>query len=184
MTELSDYSGPFDPEFGHDKFSKETLVGLLKTYCEYLIRIDGFWYLNVMDKWGIDEAFECDRRVSEKAQLIEMRLMTSALNIHGDDVKTVMKYVQSNPWQWVVDRQIVVNSNDHATVTYLTCPTLSTLEREGTGRERVLCQDLERQTFTTMAHYFNPNISVTPIKVPPRTDYSDCCCQWEYKLER
>ena len=50
----------FDPNFGHERFSKETLLKLLKTYNDYMLRIDGFWYLAVRDKWGNDEAFDTD----------------------------------------------------------------------------------------------------------------------------
>jgi len=34
-----------------------------------MLRIDGYWYLTVMNKWGNDEAFDCDIKVWEKAQL-------------------------------------------------------------------------------------------------------------------
>jgi len=182
--ELPDYSGPFDPDFSHDRFTKEMLLKLLKTYNEYMLRIDGFWYLTVMDRWGNDEAFDCDIKVWEKAILYELKVMTEALNIHGDDVATVMKYLQANPWMWIYDYEINMKSADHAIFTFRTCPTLFSLEKEGTGRERPICQELEPRLYNTMAHYFNPNIKVIGLKVPPRTDYNDVCCQWEYKLER
>ena len=70
MSELIDYSGKFDPEFSHDKFTKETLLNLVKAYSEYMRRIDGFWYLTVKDKWGNDEAIDCDLRVWEKSKAI------------------------------------------------------------------------------------------------------------------
>lgn len=183
MTDLVDYSGEFDPDFNHDKFSKETLVKLLKTYSEYMLRIDGHWYLSVMDKWGNDEAFACDVKVWDKAQLYELQAMTSLLNLRGNDVSTVMKYLQTNPWMWIVGREIDMKNDHHAIVTYRTCPTLSSLEEEGKGREKLICQELEPRGFAMVAHYFNPNISVTPLKVPPRTGYNDVCCQWEYRLD-
>ena len=183
MTELVDYGGEFDPHFNHAKLAKETLVKLLKTYSEYMLRIDGFWYLTVMDKWGNNEAFDCDVRVWEKAQLFELETMTRALNIHGNDVATVMKYLQVNPWIWIFDYEIDMRSSDHSIVTFHRCPTLLALEREGMGREERICQELEAKLWTIMAHYFNPNIRVSGIKVPPRTGYKDVCCQWEYKLD-
>ena len=39
QTSASDYAGPFNPEFSHEKYNKETLVRLLKTYGEYIFRI-------------------------------------------------------------------------------------------------------------------------------------------------
>ena len=65
MSGSADYSGPFDPGFSHDRFGRETLVKLLYTYSNYLRRIDAHWYLAVMDKWGNEEALDCDGRVWE-----------------------------------------------------------------------------------------------------------------------
>jgi hypothetical protein len=183
VTELTDYSGRFDPEFSYDKFTKETLLKLLKTYAEYMLRIDGYWYLNVMDKWGNDEAFDCDVRVWEKAQVYETKTMSSLLNIHGDDVATVMKAIQASPWMWIYDYEMDVKSNDHATLTIRTCPTLLSLEKEGSGREKLICQEMEPRIMGIIAHYFNRSIRTTPLSLPPRKGNTEICCQWEFKLE-
>lgn len=183
MSEMQDYSGPFDPEFHHSKFSKETLLRLLKVYNEYMLRVDGFWYLAIMQRWGNDAAFECDQRVWEKAQLFEMKTISQIFNIHGNDVATVMKAIQVSPWMWIYQYTIDLKNRNHAIVTYQTCPTLFALEKEGTGREALICRELEPKILGTIAHYFNPAIEVRPLRVPPRIDYKDICCQWEFKLE-
>ncbi len=184
MEELADYSGQFDPEFSHDRFTEETLLNLLKAYAEYMHRIDGFWYLIVKDKWGNDEAMDCDLRVWKKAKQYEIRTISNLLNIHGDDVVTVMKYLQVNPWNWLHDCVIDTRNNNHAIFTYLTCPTLVSLENEGKERERQQCHVACSKAFSFRASYFNPNIKVTPLKLPPRESTNDICCQWEFKLER
>lgn len=184
MMELVDYSGEFDPKFNHDKFTKQTLLKLLKAYSEYILRVDGFWYLTVMDKWGNDEAFDCDVRVWERLTRYEMKAISNLLNIRGDDVVTVMKAMQASPWVWIDDRKIEVKNNDHAMITFRTCPTLLALEKEGMGREKLICQELEPKLMGIMARYFNPNIRVTPLKLPPRKSNSEICCQWEFKLDR
>jgi hypothetical protein len=184
MSELTDYSGPFDPGFNHDKLNKQTLLQLLKTYNEYMLRIDGFWYLTVMGKWGNDEAFDCDVKVWEKAQLWEMKRISTVLNIHGNDVATFFKYLQVSPWMHIYDATIDLRNPNYGLLTINHCPSLISLEKEGTGREKLICQSMEPKIMGIMAHFFNPQISVTPLKVPPRTDYKDCCCQWEFKLER
>ena len=184
MAELVDYSGKFDPKFSHDKFTRETLLKLLKMYSEYMLRIDGFWYLTVMDKWGNEEAFDCDVRVWEKAQLYETKTISSLLNIHGDDVLTVMKAMQASPWMWIYDYEMDVKSNEHAILTIRTCPTLLSLEKEGKGREKLICQEMEPKIMGIVAHYFNPNIRVTPLKMPPRKSKDEIPCKWEFKLEK
>ena len=184
MAEFADYSGEFDPNFSHERFTKEALLKLLKTYNEYMLRIDGFWYLAVMDKWGNDEAFDTDVKVWEKAQLWEMKAISSALNIQGDDVTTLMKYMQVCPWMWIYSYDIDLKNSNHSVMTINHCPTLISLEKEGTGREKLICQEMEPKVMSIMAHFFNPEIKVTGLKLPPRTSYSDCCCQWEYTLDR
>ncbi len=59
----------------YDHFSKETLLKLLAFYGKYLLRIDGFWYLKVMEKWGNDNAFECDLKVWEALQPWEVKVL-------------------------------------------------------------------------------------------------------------
>ncbi len=182
MADLIDYSGEFDPTFRYENFSKETLMKLLEIYGKYLLRIDGFWYLTVMEKWGNDKAFDCDVKVWEILQPWEVKVISDLLNIWGKSVATVMKYFQIWPWLWVMNFDIDLKSQNHGVVTITHCPTLKSLEKEGTGRERLICQEMDPKMMGIVAHHFNPDIEVKGLKVPPRTDYSDCCCQWEFKL--
>ncbi len=184
MADLADYSGPFDPAFSHDQLGKETVLKLLQVYNEYMLRIDGFWYLAVMNKWGNQEAFDCDVRVWEKAQLWEMKTMSAVLNIRGDDVTTLFKYIQISPWMHIYRYSLDLRGPHHGVLTIHHCPTLVSLEKEGTGREKLICQGLEPKLMGIMAGFFNPRIRVVPLKVPPRKAYDDCCCQWGFRLER
>ena len=184
MTELVDYSGGFDPTFSHEKLKKETLLKLLRAYNDYLLRVDGYWYLTVMNKWGNEEAFDCDVKVWEKAQVWEMKTISSLLGIRGDDVATLFKYLQVSPWMHIYVATLDLSSPNHGLLTINHCPTLISLEKEGTGREKRICQELEPKLMGIQAGFFNPQITVTPLKVPPRTNYKDCCCQWQFKLDR
>ena len=113
-----------------------------------------------------------------------MRTISSALSVHGDDIATVMKYIQVTPWMWNYGHYIDFKNPNHAVLTMNHCPTLLSIEKEGTGREKRICHEVEPKVMGIMAHFFNPNIQAIPLKLPPRTDYSDCCCQWEFKLGR
>ncbi len=77
-----------------------------------------------------------------------------------------------------------IESPERAILTIRTCPTLAALEKEGTGREKLICQDLTTSLFTRIAHHFNPKMIVTALKVPPRKSYSNCSSQWEFRLDR
>lgn len=183
MAELADYSGEFDPDFSHDKLSKVTLLKLRETYADYMRTIDGLWYLAAKQKWGNDEAMVLDIKVWEKAMMFELKAISSALNIRGDGVDAVLKYLQCNPWFALCDYDIQRINEHHAVVTERTCPTLSALEREGQGRERLQCRQICPRIQAIRAHFFNPRIRFTQIKAPPRDPEDDVCCQWEITLD-
>ena len=183
MPEIPDYSGPFDPQWSPEKLTREALLKLVKAYSDYIYRVDATWYMTVKNRHGNDEAFACDCHIWEnKLHAYELKLMTNALNIRGDDVVAVMKFMQATPWASLDKRHIEIKNKNHAILTINDCPTLSALEKEGTGREKLICQDLTTSLFTKIARYFNPGIKVSALKVPPREGYSDCSCQWEFKL--
>jgi hypothetical protein len=181
---LNDYSGPFDPKFTHDKLERETLLAILRENSDYLRKLDGQWYVTVMQMCGNDVAFECDVRIWEKFILYDIRTTCKLLNIKGDNVATVMKVMQATPWMWIHDRTFDLKDENHAIITYRNCPTQVYIEREGSDRYKQICHVLERRLFETTAHYFNPNIKVTALKLPPREKGSRISCQWEYKLVR
>ena len=185
MAQAADYSGPFNPRWSPELLTREALLRLVKAYSDYIYKMDASWYLTVKSRLGNEEAYACDRHVWErKLQAYELKMVTGALNIRGDDVVAVMKYMQATPWASVGERQVDIESPERAILTIRTCPTLAALEKEGTGREKLICQDLTTSLFTRIAHYFNPKIMVAGLKVPPRRSYSDCSCQWEFRLDR
>jgi len=183
MKELTDYSSEFDPNIKHENFSKDLLIKLLQFYSDYIRKLDGFWYLIVKNRTGDDEAFACDTKVWEKMYAVDLEMTCNLYKIKGHDVAALLKAFQMSPWNAVYRSSIELKSLNHGVLTFTHCPTLLALEREGEGREERICQQLELQLFRMQADFFNPEIQVRALKVPPRTDYSDCCCQWEFRIE-
>ena len=181
---LRDYSGPFEPDFSHDRLDREALLAILKENSDYLRRLDGWWYVTVMQRCGNDVAFECDCQIWERFVLYDVRTTCELLNIKGDDVATVLKAMQATLWMWIHDRTFELTDDGRGIVTYRKCPTQVYIEKEGSDRYRQICHVLEQRLFDTTAHYFNPDIKVTPLVLPPREPGSDISCRWEYRLER
>ena len=180
---LEDYSGEFDPDISFEKFSKDTLVGLLKTYTKIYLAIDGFWYLSIKNRINDDEALACDMWVWERAVKYELDRLTKILKIQGNDVITFVKALQVSPWFWVYKHKLEVKSKNHAILTITDCPTLTALEKEGAGREEKICKIIEPMVFKKYAEYFNPNIEVQYLKLPPRKSKDEICCQWDFNLK-
>jgi len=184
MAELVDYSGEFEPEFNLNRFSKQTLLNLIKAYSDYLIKVDAYWYLTVMDKWGNDAAVDCDIKILKNlSKPYEIKAIDGMLNIKGNDVATMMKAIQVSPWGQAWERWIDLKNKDYATLTTPVCPTLLALEKEGRGRELSICQVCGKTNLGTQAQLFNRNIKVNPLKLPPRKSKDEIACIWEFTIE-
>jgi len=181
---LYDYSGDFDPSFDYGKLSREGLVGLLAVNSNYIRKLDGHWYLSVMNKCGDDIAYDCDIAVWDKLMRLELKIASEMMNIRGDGVSSVAKYFQVSPWFWTFDYRLDIHDDDRLIVTFVKCPTLLALEKEGSGREGKICRVMEPELFTTIAHHFNPKMQVAALQLPPRKSADDVCCKWEFKVER
>jgi hypothetical protein len=184
MAKLEDYSGEFEPGFNLDRFSKPALLKLIKAYSDYLIKVDAYWFLTVLDKWGNDAAVECDINILKNlSKPYEVKAVDAMLNIKGNDVATLMKAIQVSPWGQAWERRIDLKNKNYATLTTPVCPTLLALEKEGRGRELSICQVCGHTNLGTQAQIFNKKIKVNPLKLPPRKSKDDIACTWEFTLE-
>ena len=182
MRKLDDYSGEFLSDLKFSDFSPNTLAELLALYCKLYMALDGFWYLTVKERGSNEEALACDISTWEKVGRYEMTKITKQLNIQGNDVVAVMKAIQITPWLRQTQFRIEVKNHNNAVLTVTYCPTLDYLERESEGREKEICNIFDRKLFKDYASFFNPNIEVKYLKLPPRKSKDDICCQWEFKL--
>ena len=187
MKELQDYSGEFVPNLKWQDFSKDALIGLLTECQRALIMLDGFWHTKVAAELGIEKADAWGAEVWGKDYVRRMvpRIMKT-MNIEGNDVETYMKYLQVDPglplelWDCHVD----LKDKNNAVWTVNRCPSLLFMEKEGQGRETIVCQGMEFEAIKGYARFFNPAIKVTPLKLPPRKSQDELPhCQWEFNLE-
>ena len=182
MKKLNDYSGEFLPELEFSDFSSRTLTELLALYCKLYMALDGFWYLTVKERVGNEEALACDIQTWGRHCKYEMTKITKQLNIRGDDVVAVMKDIQITPWLRQTQFRIELKNHNNAMLTVTYCPTLDALEKEGEGREYEICHIVDRKAFKEYASFFNPDIAVKCLKLPPRKSKDEICCQWEFNL--
>jgi len=183
MNNLIDYSGKFVPTICHDTFSSKKLFEIMKFYAEYLKYVDGIWYTTMASKCGSEEALDCDKMMLRKAINFEVQTLSRLMNIEGNDVTTAMKELQLCPWVQTLDFGIELKNNNHAIFTVKACPTLSILEKQGKANDRVICLESCSRSVRMILDHFNPNITMTPVRLSPREHPDDLACQWEYKLE-
>jgi len=183
LAKLNDYSGEFLSNLELGDFSPDTLVKLLALYCKLYMALDGFWYLSAKERVGNEKALDCDIQTWERHCKYEMVKIVKLLNIQGNDVMAAMKAIQITPWLRQTEFEIEVKNHNNAILTVTHCPTLLALEREGEGRENEICNIVDRKMFKEYASFFNPDIELKCLKLPPRKSKGEICCQWEFSLK-
>ena len=177
----SDYSGPFIPGLQLGEIAPGALDRIARMYCRITRALDGHWYLAVMEKYGNEAALELDRKVWPQVCRYEMARISQLLNIKGTDVATLMKAFQLEPFFIETKFRIDLKNNHYAVLTVDSCPILAALEKENTGRESDICKVVEPEILQAYAAYFNPDIKVTCLKIPPRASQDDIACQWAFQ---
>ena len=182
MRKFRDYSGQLDPNIKLEDFSKDVLVKLIKMYGKLYLAVDGFWYLSVKEKFNNDIALACDFWVWRKQCKNEMGKITKLLNIQGKDVVSFFKAFQFSPWIWNMEYKMEVKNSNLGLLTVIQCSTLEALEKEGQGREKTFCKEVEPIMFKMYVDCFNPKIEVNYLSVPPRRNKGKVACRWQFKM--
>ncbi len=182
MGEMKDYSGDFRPDTGWESFPRELLLEALKLYGKLFLAIDGFWYLSVKDRFGDKTAIERDLWAWNKYFRYETKHITKLLNITGNDIESFFKILQFSPWSWNIKFKADLINQNHGTIRVQKCPTLEALIKEGGGREKYFCREVETKMFEMQARALNPDISVKALQIPPETIGSGVCCEWEVRI--
>jgi hypothetical protein len=187
MTELNDYRGEFQPDLKFEDLSKDALLRLVRTYAKLFNGISGVWNTVNRKRMSVEEAFELDFEVYEiLVKKFHSPLLMKAMDFSGNDVLSMLKVFQLCPDGLDVFKpEFDIKNKNHVILTFTQCPTLSYFEKHGDDRAiGALCgrNGVEERTFNAYAKYFNPDMKVTALKLPPRKGKDDICCQWEYKI--
>jgi len=185
MEELKDYSGKLRPDIKMTDFSKEALARLWESSGKLYVGLDGVWYNTVRERFGEDTARELSRLNWQRAAALEVKRHREAMNIWGEDVESFLKFLQvdiggGGIWP---DFRCEMKDARCGVLTIRRCRSLEYFERHGeTVLQKHACEVLDLEGFEQAAHYFNPNIKVVPVKLPPRKSSEDIACVWEFRL--
>jgi hypothetical protein len=116
-----------------------------------------------------------------------------ALNIVGDDIPALFKYLQFGPAFSVIyvgpppdfkpRVQFELKNKNHGIMTVTRCNSLEYFERHNdTALQKLACEEIDLPAFKWIAKRFNPTIEVEPIKLPPRKGEDEVACQWEFTV--
>jgi len=185
MADMNDYSGKFKPDMKYSDFSKEALVKLVDEFARAYVAMDGDWFQLVARK--VDQATAFDLEIEMYTKMLYpyiCKRLNNALNITGNDVEALFKTMQVMPdgGQDMMDMDWDLINGNHGILTVKVCRPLLFIEKEGKGREAIVCARLEQACFDSLSQLTNPAIKVKAIKLPPRKSKDEIACKWEFKL--
>ena len=174
---------PVESKAQLEELSKAELVDLIRLYSKLFLAVDAFWYLTVREKVDEDTATACDIRVWEKYTPYEFKRLMALRNIKGSDLEAFSTALSFSPWFANLEYRLTREGENRLTFTVLECPTLQALKREGSGRENVICRQVDPKLFQIMIQCFNPRGKATPVELPPETYGKSICCRWQFSIE-
>jgi len=186
MGELQDYSGALKPDLKMADFSKEALISLWSVTGLQYCALDGIWYNLIRERFGEELARELDAEAWRRQTPLEVRWTRQALNIWGNDVEAVMKWLQVDIGSGPVFPEFTceLKSKNVGVMTVKKCRGLDYFERHGETDLMInSCHVVDVEGFKNLARMFNPKMKCTPLKLPPRESPDDIACQWEFRLE-
>lgn len=160
---------------------QEKLLALLHDAYKNLIRVDGYWFLEVEKAAGQGKAVKADEEVWRRFGRVEAYQLKRTFGLAGDDIPTLVAALSRSPvWPFFSEYQVTQTAPDEAEFRVLRCG--SQVERVKAGLGVFPCQGVEEAYFSSFAAAINPHIKVSCLSAPPHHS-PDLWCQWHFKLE-
>jgi hypothetical protein len=129
----------------------------------------GWWQDTVREKCGEKEAIEYEKAVWEKGIPYWQTRTMKALNIQGNDVAACIKTLQMDPQLCfnIFDIEWEMRDQNHGTYTVRSCHAVRYFESiDDTTTLVHMCQ-LDWDAYRRIAQFFNPDMEVVALKLPP-----------------
>jgi hypothetical protein len=184
VIQSANYRQESNSELEFKDLPRDALVKLLKLYSNLLRSVDGLWYLGLKDRVGNEEALAYNNWLWERTiRKYLVNDIKEILQIDGTSIVDFVRVLQARPMYFGLGEEIKRKNDNEFIINVPKCPVLEALEREGEGRDAIHCRLACTMMREKQAEFFNPNIQVRALKLPPRKSRDEICCRWEYKGE-
>ena len=157
---------------------KRQLIELIKMYSRNWMTLDGLWFSNVEEKYGLDAAMDMDIRMWEIGSLIEAKRVQQLLNLQGG-LENVLRAINFMSWAASFEYEYDL-STDKAVWTCKRCPPQE--KRIQSGKGEFPCRPTFDACFNNVVRIIEPSAKVRCIFCPPGPHPDDAWCQWEFSL--
>lgn len=181
------YTGVFSPRPEAAALSKPELVRWFLGSHEYLLQCIEGWAAQIVVRQGLDEMFDIQYTLWGETVLPGVKkLKEQYLGITGNRVEDWMKDLQLDATALpgkAFDLTFEMPEPDVGIMTFNRCVAVD--QWEAMGRPDILeknCHSTCPKSMIVTTKYYDPNMKVDILAIPPRKDPGDVCCKWRFSM--
>jgi len=181
------YTGLFTPDPSTVALSKPEVVRWLLGSHEYLLQCIEAWATQITVRYGLDVMFDIQWTLWGDSVLPGVKkLKEEYLGITGNTVADWMKDLQLDATAMpgkAFDLSFEMPEPDVGIMTFNRCVAVD--QWEAMGRPDILeknCHSTCPKSMIVTTKFYNPNMKVDILAIPPRKDPGDVCCKWRFSM--
>jgi len=181
------YTGLFSPDPSTVALSKPEIVKWLLGSHEYLLQCIEAWATQITVRYGLDVMFDIQWTLWGDTVLPgTKKLKEEYLGITGNSVADWMKDLQVDATAMpgkAFDLSFEMPEPDVGIMTFNRCVAVD--QWEAMGRPDILeknCHSTCPKSMIVTTKFYNPNMKVDILAIPPRVDPGNVCCKWRFSM--
>jgi hypothetical protein len=181
------YTGLFTPPADAGALTKAQLVTWFLGSHEYLLQCIEAWATQITVRYGLDVMFDIQWTLWGETVLPRVKELKAAyLGITGDTVEAWMKDLQLDATALpgkAFDLTFEMPEPDVGIMTFNRCVAVD--QWESMGRPDILeknCHSTCPKSMIVTTKFYNPNMKVDILAIPPRKADDDVCCKWRFSM--
>jgi len=119
--------------------------------------------------------------VWEKYAHIVVKRMKDKIGLSKTGIEGIKELIGFDPLLLNLDYEIPELSEKTMLLRVNKCPVLEAMERA--GRKTFVCESTTGLYFRNIAKEIDPQVVVSPLRLPPRVSPKDVCCEWLFTTE-
>ena len=160
------------------KLSKGQLIGCVKMLLSNLTTMDGLWFTQVEDKFGLDVALEIDMLVWKRYGPLESRRIRDRMAINEAGLDGLSKALPFSSFVAEGFDPNIERDGDRLVFTIADCRVQRARIRNGRGE--FPCKAVAIEYFQEFAKGFGTDIRTRCLVCPPDEHPDDVWCAWEF----